>query len=125
MTNLGKNGSVEFRFYRPGAGDVRVTGSFDQWREPKAMRPDGHGWWVLTMELEPGEYQFRYVADGVWYTDFAAHGVEITKFGWNSVLVVPGKGLPALRPGYKGNKPAAQQPAGATTTQDDNRLLVA
>ncbi len=37
-----------------------------------------------------GEYRFRYVADGVWYTDYASYGVESSKLGgWNSVLFVP------------------------------------
>ena len=53
------------------------------------MHSDGNGWWLARVELDAGEYRFRYVADGTWYTDFAAHGVEITQLGWNSVLVVP------------------------------------
>jgi hypothetical protein len=39
--------------------------------------------------MDPGEYRFRYWADGHWFTDYASHGVELGKHGWNSVLVVP------------------------------------
>ena len=54
------------------------------------MRPRGDGWWTAAVPLPHGEYRFRYVADGVWYTDFASNGVERTRKGtWNSILVVP------------------------------------
>jgi hypothetical protein len=39
--------------------------------------------------IQAGEHRFRYWVDGHWFTDFAAYGVELTKFGWNSVLLVP------------------------------------
>jgi 1,4-alpha-glucan branching enzyme len=89
MTNLGNDGSVEFRFFRAGARHVSLAGDFNQWAEQLPMRRDGEGWWVIELKLAPGDYRFRYVADGTWYTDFASNGVEATKTGWNSMLVVP------------------------------------
>ena len=38
--------------------------------------------------VPPGDYRFRYVADGQWYTDYASHGIEAGPNGWNAVLVV-------------------------------------
>jgi hypothetical protein len=55
------------------------------------MKPSGNGWWSAIVNLPAGEYRFRYVADDVWYTDFASHGIENCKLGWNSVLLVPTK----------------------------------
>jgi hypothetical protein len=52
------------------------------------MDPDGHGWWLAHVAVPPGEYQFRYLADGVWYADFASHGLERTPDGWTSVLYI-------------------------------------
>lgn len=89
MTNLSHNGSVEFRFFRAGARQVALAGDFNEWAEQVPMRRDGEGWWVAELKLAPGDYRFRYVADGTWYTDFASNGVEATKTGWNSMLVVP------------------------------------
>ncbi|HLL90891.1 MAG TPA: glycogen-binding domain-containing protein [Tepidisphaeraceae bacterium] len=90
MTKLIETGRVEFRFFRPGASIVKVAGEFTRWdREPLAMQSSGDGWWTAAAAIDPGEYRFRYVADGKWYTDFAANGVEATRAGWNSVLVVP------------------------------------
>jgi 1,4-alpha-glucan branching enzyme len=91
MTSMGRNGSVEFRFFRPDATAVALAADFNDWTQ-LPMRRGAHGWWTLELELEPGEYRFRYVADGEWYTDFASNGVEVGKLGWNSILVVPATG---------------------------------
>lgn len=91
MTTLGKNGLVQFSFYRPGAKSVALAADFTRWAAGAlTMRPQGDGWWTAAMPLPGGEYRFRYVADGVWYTDYASYGVESSKLGgWNSVLFVP------------------------------------
>jgi 1,4-alpha-glucan branching enzyme len=89
MTSVRTNGEVEFRFFRANAGDVAVAGDFTGWQEhPIHMCPEGNGWWTARVKLDPGEYRFRYVADGTWFTDFASHGVELKKQVWNSVLLV-------------------------------------
>ena len=71
-----------------------LAGDFNQWRtdQLKMVRQDD-GYWVLKLGLAPGEYRFRYVADGFWYTDFAAFGVEPDRFGFNSLLLVPQRTL--------------------------------
>ena len=90
MTSLCGTGMVEFRFFRPAATSVAVAGNFNEWREDElAMKPQGDGWWTAKAKLNAGEYRFKYVADGEWYTDFAAYGIEKSPFGWDSVVVVP------------------------------------
>ncbi len=90
MTSYIGGGKVEFRFYRPDAHHVDIAGDFNGWRSASLrMHPEGDGWWVAQAPLPPGEYRFRYVADGTWYTDFASNGVERGPGGWNGVLVVP------------------------------------
>jgi 1,4-alpha-glucan branching enzyme len=89
MTSVRSNGEVEFRFFRAGATDVAVAGDFTDWdRNPIPMRHEGNGWWVARARLGAGEYRFRYIADGQWFTDYASHGVELRKQVWNSVLLV-------------------------------------
>ena len=90
MTSVKTNGEVEFRFFRDEAEQVFLAADFTQWLEQAIpMQPEGNGWWVTRLNLEGGDYRFRYVADGEWFTDFASHGVEFKKKEWNSVLVVP------------------------------------
>jgi 1,4-alpha-glucan branching enzyme len=80
---------VEFCFFRPQAGKVDLVGDFNQWREGQApMSRCADGYWRARLTLPPGKFRFRYRADGAWYTDFAAFGVESGPFGWNSVVVV-------------------------------------
>lgn len=81
---------VEFRFFRPQATQVHLTGDFNGWREDELpMRRTHDGYWVAQMRLPAGEFRFRYCADGEWFTDFAAFGVEPGRFGLDSVLRVP------------------------------------
>ena len=90
MTIVRQDGSVEFRFFRPEARDVRVAGDFNGWSgDALHMKPAGNGWWSVRTMLGSGEYRFRYVADGRWFTDYASNGVEFAKLGLNSLLIVP------------------------------------
>ncbi len=99
MTEVTRGGRVEFRFYRPEALRAAVAGDFNGWRgEMLPMQYDGEGWWVATMTLPPGEYRFRYLVDGRWFTDFAANGVESVEHGYNAVLFVPRSEPARLRP---------------------------
>lgn len=83
------DGSIEFRFFRPGVRAAAVAGDFNAWQvRCFAMRPAGNGWWVYRLHLAPGTYQFKYWSDGEWFPDYAAFGLERGPFGWNSVLVV-------------------------------------
>lgn len=90
MTSIKSNGEVEFRFFRADATEVMLAADFTQWQANAIpMQHEGNGWWVARVQLEAGEYRFRYVADGQWFTDFASHGVELKKQTWNSILLVP------------------------------------
>ena len=89
MVTQALDGSVEFRFFRSEAQQVHVAGDFNTWqRDGLPMVKESTGWWHCRLALTPGVYQFRYLADGKWFTDFAAFGLEPGPFGWNSVLKV-------------------------------------
>jgi 1,4-alpha-glucan branching enzyme len=80
---------VEFRFFRPGADKVHLAGDFNDWRTgelPMVLGQDGYC--HAKMRLPAGEFKFRYCADGVWYTDYAAFGVEPGRFGLDSIVRV-------------------------------------
>lgn len=83
------DGTVEFSFFRPEAKEVALSGDFNGWHATSMpMTKDADGWWHYRFRLAPGLYQFRYLADGIWFTDYAAFGVERGPFGWNSVLKI-------------------------------------
>jgi 1,4-alpha-glucan branching enzyme len=89
MINLLPTGQTEFRFFRRGVKSVCVVGTFNGWQIGSTpMQSRGDGWWRIRLSLPHGIHQFRYVADGQWFTDFAAHGVEHAKWGLNSLLVL-------------------------------------
>jgi 1,4-alpha-glucan branching enzyme len=89
MVTQRPDGTVQFEFFRPDAGHVSLAGEFNSWRtDGQRMKRGTDGWWRCDLRLMPGFYQFRYIADGQWYTDYAAFGVEPTPLGLNSVLKV-------------------------------------
>ena len=80
---------VEFSFFRPQAGHVHLVGDFNHWRGadmPMARSTDGY--WRARLRLPTGEFRFRYCADGNWFTDYAAFGVEHDVLGLNSIVRV-------------------------------------
>lgn len=80
---------VEFKFFRPSAKSVALAGEFNNWRvnELRMVRSED-GYWQARMKLPAGEFRFRYCADGEWYADYAAFGVEPGRFGMDSVVRV-------------------------------------
>jgi hypothetical protein len=91
MTSINDDGLVEFWFFRREVGGVRVVGDFDMPGGDGGIEMTGSpdGWWRARVALAAGEYRFRYVADGTRFTDYASNGVEVTRLGIDSVLVVP------------------------------------
>lgn len=89
MTRELSDGTIEFRYYRPGLTFLNLAGDFNNWRHANTpMLPGANGWWSCRLRLRPGTYRFRYFGDGQWFTDYAAFGVEAGPLGWNSVLEV-------------------------------------
>ncbi|HSW45872.1 MAG TPA: glycoside hydrolase [Phycisphaerae bacterium] len=88
MVTQNPDGGVEFTFYRPDATRVAIAGDFNSWQPSFQMRRLDDGRWHSRLKLAPGSYQFRYCADGEWFNDYAAFGLEPGPFGLNSVARV-------------------------------------
>lgn len=90
MVSQGKK-SVTLSFAHNTQGPVYVAGSFNGWStRSMPMQKVGDGRWEAKLQLPPGEHQFRYYANGQWFTDYAAGGVVPNGLGeFNSVLTVP------------------------------------
>jgi len=56
--------SHRFVIFEPGVQQAEIAGSFSRWKS-LPMRSSGRsGYWEVTIELSPGEYEYSYVLDG-------------------------------------------------------------
>jgi len=108
--------SVRFEFFRPDATQVNLAGDFNDWQSDLPMVRDEGGYWKASVALPAGEFKFRYCADGQWFTDYAAFGVEPGRFGLDSIVRVP---QPTLKVAAGGpvSKQATAQTAAQTAAQ--------
>jgi 1,4-alpha-glucan branching enzyme len=81
---------VEFTFFNSQAEQVDLVGDFTDWQCGRLpMKRAADGGWRIRLDLPAGEFRFRYRADGRWFTDYAAFGIEPGDFGTDSVVRVP------------------------------------
>ena len=80
---------VAFKLQRP-ARSVKVAGDFTHWDQaPVEMTAAGQDQWSAVLQLEPGEYAYRFIVDGQWCEDPHCHRHVPNGFGSeNSVIVV-------------------------------------
>jgi len=84
---------VTFTF-KPAAppASLVLAGSFNSWSTTANVMKDddGDGVFEITLSLEPGSYQYKFVQDGTWIADpFAASSTDDGYGGKNSVVDVP------------------------------------
>ena len=72
---------------------VMVAGSFNDWQpEKKMLDKKNEGIYRCQLRLAPGEYQYKFVVDGVWCLDSANPNFVPNDIGsLNSVLSVKAK----------------------------------
>lgn len=63
---LPRMGFVVLQWHRPGASDVQVCGSWDSWSSRLELESLPSGGFILPLALPPGEYEFKFIVDGVW-----------------------------------------------------------
>ena len=96
MVMVLKSGASELRrvrFFVPGAANEKymLAGSFNDWSpELAVMKYDpvrrGHS---VTLELAPGEYEYKFVCDDKWFSDNDNPNFASNDFGTlNSVVKV-------------------------------------
>lgn len=81
---------VELTLEVANAMNVFVAGSFNAWSPDADALTKGDGdLWSITLELTPGEYEYKFVVDGTWMEDPANPNVVSDPYGGkNSVLTV-------------------------------------
>jgi len=79
-------------FSLPGvqATDVYVVGDFNKWNRTKHRMRRQKDNWRISVKLPAGEHKFKYLVDGSWVNDPAAHKYVGNPYGGqDSVVVVP------------------------------------
>jgi 1,4-alpha-glucan branching enzyme len=77
-------------FRAPEAKVVQVAGTFNSWRpEANPLEHTGSGEWSVRLTLKSGQYEYRFVVDGIWTDDPRATQSATNPYGGlNSVLKV-------------------------------------
>ena len=61
---------IKFEYSASEAKEVSLVGNFNQWNsQANPMKKDKKGIWKVTLSLEPGRYEYRFIADGNWEND--------------------------------------------------------
>jgi len=81
---------VTLTLYAPGAKDVQVAGTFNSWRpDANPLENKGSEGWTTHLMLRSGQYEYRFVVDGVWTNDPQATQSATNPYGeLNSILRV-------------------------------------
>ena len=65
-----KGTKTEFTLSAPQAQSVFLSGDFNQWDTSSHRLTKGeNGLWEISLNLEPGRYQYRFWVDGEWQND--------------------------------------------------------
>ena len=90
---------VRFVLYAPGARQVAVAGTFNQWDLNAAplARAGSSGVWTTTLALPVGQHQYAFVVDGErWVADPAAPAIDDGFGRRNSMVAVTLRGARTL-----------------------------
>ena len=90
---------VRFVLYAPGARQVAVAGTFNQWdRNAAPLVPAGaSGVWTTTLALPVGQHQYAFVVDGAtWVVDPTAPAIDDGFGHRNSLVAVTVRGARTL-----------------------------
>jgi 1,4-alpha-glucan branching enzyme len=90
MQKKTKRRRTTFSFKAPEAGQVSLVGEFNNWDPSKhPMKCDDNGLWTKTVMLEPGIYEYKFLADENWMSDTKNEHSRGNGYGtFNSVITV-------------------------------------
>lgn len=82
-----KRRKVAFSLRAPQARKAAVAGTFNGWQPQPLKAASRDGLFSLTLLLTPGEYEYRFVVDGEWYSDASCPESVPNPFGASNSLV--------------------------------------
>jgi 1,4-alpha-glucan branching enzyme len=80
---------TEFSLLAPSAQSVFIAGTFNQWDTSSyPMKKDKKGMWKISLPLEPGQYEYRFLVDGEWQNDPSCPDFVENPFGTSNCLKI-------------------------------------
>lgn len=81
---------IALTFFAPDAHRVEVADTFNDWHpQANPLEHAGSGDWSTTIKLKSGQYEYRFLVDGVWADDTLAPLRAPNPYGsFNSVVNV-------------------------------------
>ena len=113
--------SAGFSIAAPDAKEVFLAGEMTDWDAGKvAMQRDEHSTWRTALDLEPGQWLYKFVVDGQWVQDPGTDDHDADGRGGQHSFVFVGDGPWTVEPGTPRGQVQARQVAsralGATMT---------
>jgi 1,4-alpha-glucan branching enzyme len=76
-----------FQLIDPNATDVLLVGDFTDWEDsPIILKQQKDGIWKTTVELEPGQHEYRFLVDGQWRDDLRCSFRKSNPFGGENCI---------------------------------------
>ena len=69
----------------PDAQKVLLAGDFTNWNLFPMEKSNGK--FQASLELPPGEYRYKFVVDGIWYSDPSAEESMVNEYGTRDSLI--------------------------------------
>jgi 1,4-alpha-glucan branching enzyme len=88
MAKISGKKRVTFKLHNPGAKQVLLAGTFNDWStEGRPLKPDASGTWRTWTMLPPGVYEYRFLVDGQWQDDPECEERRSNEFGTSNCVV--------------------------------------
>jgi len=88
MVQLLRTKPVEFKLFAPQAKKVNLAGSFNNWNTKElSAKKDAKGSWLVKVNLKPGRYEYKFLADSSWINDPKCNSCVSNTFGTQNCVV--------------------------------------
>ena len=96
------DGNVRFRLRGyDEAKNVILSGSFNRWNEEELRLYRIENGWEITLDIKPGEYEYKFIVDGEWIQDPSNPSMVWNEYGGVNSLINVGKYVTFLLEGYQ------------------------
>jgi len=86
-----KNKKTEFSLLALEAKTAFIAGSFNQWNlSSHPFKKDKQGIWKISIPLDPGQYEYRFLVDGEWQNDPKCSSFVENPFGTVNCIKIVG-----------------------------------